>query len=78
MENKASHLKDHFIVCGYGRMGKVICGELIKQGQPFVIIENNMEKITKIAEESHIYVQGMQLLMKLLQKAGIQYAKVLW
>ncbi|MDP6455964.1 MAG: NAD-binding protein [Candidatus Marinimicrobia bacterium] len=75
MENKASHLKDHFIVCGYGRMGKVICGELIKQGQPFVIIENNMEKITKIAEESYIYVQGDATLDETLQKAGIQYAK---
>ena len=34
-----SKLKDHVIVCGYGRNGKKACDELEKSGKPFVIIE---------------------------------------
>jgi voltage-gated potassium channel len=36
-------LKDHYIVCGYGRMGKVICNELKAKGIPFVVVEKEGE-----------------------------------
>ena len=75
MENKTSRLKEHFIVCGYGRMGKVICSELTKQAQPFVVIENNADKISLISEENHVYVQGDATLDETLEKGGIRYAK---
>ncbi|MCH8011098.1 MAG: NAD-binding protein [Candidatus Marinimicrobia bacterium] len=44
MIKKLSGLKDHFIVCGYGRMGKVICKELQNEKLLFVVIENVLEK----------------------------------
>ena len=45
MENKIKSLNQHFIVCGYGRMGKIICRELHKNKQPFIVVENNQNKI---------------------------------
>ena len=47
MRKKISKLKSHYIICGYGRMGAVIAGELYKKGIPFVIIEINESKIIK-------------------------------
>lgn len=39
LEKKIRELKDHFIVCGYGRMGRIICRELQEHGIPFVVVE---------------------------------------
>ncbi len=43
-------LKNHVIVCGYGRNGRRACEELTKQGTPFVIIEHNKEILDKYAD----------------------------
>jgi len=44
MRKIISKLKSHYIICGYGRMGAVIAGELYKKGIPFVIVEINESK----------------------------------
>src|SRR5918911_1432711 len=35
------HLDDHFIVCGFGRIGSMITAELHQQGVPMVVVESN-------------------------------------
>ena len=45
MKKTISKLKNHHIVCGYGRMGAVIAKELKDKNQKFLIIENNEEKV---------------------------------
>ena len=45
MMNKIKNLKNHFIICGYGRMGAVIANELKEQNKSFIIIEKNEEKV---------------------------------
>ena len=42
-DREISKLKDHIIVCGYGRNGSQACEELIKAGRDFVVIEKNPE-----------------------------------
>ena len=44
LEKKIKGLKDHFIVCGYGRMGKIICRELKAKDIPFIVIEKEPER----------------------------------
>src|SRR5262249_22516748 len=39
MERNLSGMKDHVIVCGYGRMGRFICKEFSRDGYPFVVID---------------------------------------
>src|ERR1035438_2790154 len=34
-------LKDHFIVCGYGRVGRNASGELLRAGAPLVVLDRN-------------------------------------
>src|SRR5215469_14313133 len=39
MERSLAEMKNHMIICGYGRMGRHVCGEFSRQGLPFVIID---------------------------------------
>src|SRR5262249_43523259 len=41
MEQNLSEMKGHLIVCGFGRMGRLVCKEFASQRLPFVIIERN-------------------------------------
>ena len=56
MRNKISKLEQHYIICGYGRMGAVIATELHKKHIPFVKIDINDTKIAKIEEMNYIYI----------------------
>ena len=58
MEKKMGVMKDHFIVCGFGRIGKVISKILYENNRPFLIIENNPEEIQAIDELGYLVLQG--------------------
>lgn len=75
MEFKASQLKNHFIVCGFGRMGKVICSELSSQSLLFVIIDSDSDKINDIREAGLTYVQGDATMDETLKKENRKDAK---
>ncbi len=75
MSKKLDEVKDHFIVCGYGRMGKHVCEELKSAGQEFVIIEKNPQQIEQIIEEGFLFVAGDATQDEVLQKARIERAR---
>ena len=75
MELKASKLKNHFIVCGFGRMGMVICSELSRQSLPFVVIDWDSQKIEAIREKGMTYVEGDATRDSTLEKANLTEAK---
>ena len=39
------NLNDHFIICGYGRIGSIVASEFARQGVPFVVIERDPERM---------------------------------
>ncbi len=43
MEKQISKLKNHFIICGFGRIGRIICKELYADNIDFVVIEQEPE-----------------------------------
>ena len=51
MEKQISGLKNHFVVCGYGRMGKIICQQLQKNHRKFVVVDNNRVKVEKATKK---------------------------
>jgi voltage-gated potassium channel len=69
-----ARLKNHFIVCGYGRMGRIICQELRKKGVPFVVIERNPAVFITI-EEQDLGLQGDATQDQVLIDAGINEAQ---
>ncbi|GAB4363773.1 MAG: potassium channel protein [Calditrichia bacterium] len=75
MIKKLSALRDHYIVCGYGRMGKKICQELAEHDAPFVVIENNPAEIEHLRMADYLFVEGDATDDEILRRAGITNAK---
>jgi voltage-gated potassium channel len=77
MEKKLADLKGHYIVCGFGRIGKVISKILHENKRKFVIIENNLEEINAIEELGYLVLQGDSTSDDILNKVHINHAKAL-
>lgn len=78
MERTLDNLKDHYIVCGYGRMGRTVSERLEEEKLPFVVIENDPDKLKKLNEErKFLYIQGDATQEEVLLEAGIKRAKAL-
>lgn len=75
VEKMINKLNNHYIICGCGRIGFLICKELTAEKVPFVVIENNPEIIQKIESEGFIYYKGDAAQDKTLIAAGIKRAK---
>jgi voltage-gated potassium channel len=75
LEKKLRELKDHYIICGYGRMGKIIARELKHENMNFVVIEKNLD-IIKETEEVLI-LEGDAAKDENLKRVGIEKAKCL-
>ena len=58
MKKTISKLRNHHIICGYGRMGAVIAKELKEKKQNFLIIENNEKKVEEIIDKGMLCLQG--------------------
>ncbi|MGI9570668.1 MAG: potassium channel family protein, partial [Desulfobulbia bacterium] len=58
MEKKLDDVKDHYIVCGFGRIGKVISKILHENHITFLIIENDPGEIKSIQELGYLVLEG--------------------
>jgi len=74
MKNRIAKLKDHFILCGYGRVGQEIAQAFSEEGVPFVIIANNEQHISKADKEGYLYIFGDATSDEVLKEAGIERA----
>jgi voltage-gated potassium channel len=70
-------MRDHYIVCGYGRMGKEAVFQLRRRGLQVVVIENELAALDRLREEGLPYVEGNAAEDEELRSAGIERAKVL-
>ncbi len=73
MNKKIEALSNHYIICGYGRMGSIIVKELKASNIPVVIIEKNKANLQQ--EEDIVYIEGDATHDEVLISAGIQRAK---
>lgn len=77
MEKRINLFKNHTIVCGYGRMGEIICKRLEEENIPFVVIERREALVQLLKQRSYHYVEGDAAHDEHLIKAGVERAKVL-
>jgi voltage-gated potassium channel len=75
MNRQISRLRDHYIVCGFGRIGKEICKILLEHHRPFVVIEKQAEEIKVIEELQYLVLHGEAADDEVLLNAGIDRAK---
>lgn len=77
MQKKIDNLKDHIIICGYGRNGKQAATKLMAYKKPFVVIEKNKEIAEKYQSELVPFVIGNANEDETLLQAGIERASTL-
>jgi voltage-gated potassium channel len=75
LEKTISALKGHFIICGFGRIGKVICQELAAESIPFVVIEKDRSKIEELENKKYLHVNMDATSEEALLTAGINNAR---
>ncbi len=68
-------IRDHFIVCGFGRMGSFVCNEFHARGIPFVVVENIPEIQDKINQNGYYLSPGDATDEDVLMAARIKTAK---
>ncbi|HEV2170302.1 MAG TPA: TrkA family potassium uptake protein, partial [Candidatus Binatus sp.] len=74
MNRKIHDLKEHVIVCGYGRFGRAVVEELIRNSVPMVVIESNPAKEAELDVAGALRVAGSALEDSVLDDAGIATA----
>jgi len=75
VEKQIGKIEAHYIICGYGRIGNLICKEFQAKPLPFVVVEKDPELCAKLAEEGVLFVQGDATDDETLETAGIRRAK---
>lgn len=77
MERQLGKLKDHFIVCGLGRVGRAVVREFDSAGVPYVIIESNPERARWAVTRDLLLVTGDATREEVLRQAGVERARSL-
>ncbi len=75
LEKKINRMKDHYIVCGYGRIGRVLCRNLKRKPLDLVVVEKDPELISLMDADGVLYISGDASNEENLLKAGIKRAK---
>jgi voltage-gated potassium channel len=71
------NLKEHYILCGYGRTGKQIAQEFQAEGISFIIVDLDLDSVESAKEIGYITLQGDATLDETLVKVGIERAACL-
>jgi voltage-gated potassium channel len=75
LDKKIDRLKNHYIICGYGRIGRVLCRHLKRADIDIAVIEKDPEQITVMDEDGILYIAGEATDENILLKAGIKRAQ---
>jgi len=77
MEKQIAKLENHVLVCGYGRMGRVIARELLNGNVAFVILEKHEAAFRQIEDDGYPGIHGDATHDEVLIRAGIRRARAL-
>ena len=75
MDKLIESISNHYIVCGYGRMGQQIVKDFRRQAVPFVVIEDNPTQLPKLKNNDLPFIVGNASQDEILIQAGIVRAK---
>jgi voltage-gated potassium channel len=75
MENKIAALRQHQIVCGFGRVGSQTAEEFVAAHIPFVVIDEKESNVRTCIERGYLVQQGDATRDDVLRAAGIEHAK---
>jgi voltage-gated potassium channel len=68
-------LRDHYIICGFGRVGRRVAEEFLHEGAPFVVLDFSPEAKEAAAEEGVLFIEGNGTDDDDLREAGLERAR---
>jgi voltage-gated potassium channel len=77
MKGRIEGLQDHYILCGFGRVGEEIAREFENRRLPYVVVESNEEAIERCRQRGYLLLTGDATSDTMLKEAGIERARVL-
>jgi len=75
MQKKVDQLTGHYIVCGHGRMGSVVCEVFAKRNITFVVIDKNEDQVMAAEQLGYLVVKGDATSDETLKHAHVERAK---
>jgi voltage-gated potassium channel len=75
LQRDLDRLRDHFIICGYGRMGTQIATEFDAHKVQYVVIDQTEEALGRIRAERRLHIEGDASSEDVLKQAGIERAR---
>jgi len=75
VQRQIAHVADHYIVCGFGRMGRIVCKELSAKPADFVVVEHGAEGVRSAEEAQYLCIAGDATEDSVLLEAGIKRAR---
>ncbi len=75
VQKQISRLQGHYIICGYGRIGRQICHEFAAKPVPFIVVESDPDKCQTLDDDGYLYINGDATRDEVLEQAGIHQAK---
>jgi voltage-gated potassium channel len=75
LQSDLRRLRDHFIICGYGRIGTQVVAEFEEHRVPYVVIDQTEEAIERIRAEGRLHIEGDASKEDVLKQAGIERAR---
>lgn len=75
MEKQVRKLEDHYILCGYGRVGQQIARELLRERERFVVVDIDQQMLDRAAAAGMAVVNGSASEDETLRTAGIERAR---
>ena len=77
MTRDINTLKQHVLICGFGRIGQILARRLASSKQPFIVIDNNGDRIAEAQASGYLVLCGNATDERVLKSAGIEQAKAL-
>jgi voltage-gated potassium channel len=77
LERRLAAMRSHYILCGYGRMGRQIAADLSSEGAALVVIDSNGDSLREAEADGYSIVAGDAGQDDVLRKAGIENARCL-
>lgn len=75
LSRKMSKLRNHFIICGAGRVGSHLVRNLLDRAETFIVIERDPQKVTELMDLGVMVLVRDATLEESLREAGVEHAR---
>lgn len=75
MERSLNELNDHLIVCGFGRMGRLVCEQLAAHNSRFVVVDRDAASLERFSFPTGVALHGDATSDEVLEQAGVRRAR---